>query len=156
MTEHSEYLVYLGARDWRQPGWAGGFYPSDMPEEWRLSFYATHFSCVWLDEPAWRTVDPASLQGWLHDVPDGFRFLLAAGDASTATHPPGIPVSESILLCSDRQMPRLVWFDRDTDLRDLAARIQSARHDPPLYLLSRDNDLGRVEQVRTLLELLGL
>lgn len=127
----TDYTVYLGMRDWRHPDWVGPFYPPDMPEDWQLAYYAGQFSCVWLEE----AVEGAVPDAWREEVPAGFRFLTAA-----APPEPG----------------RVLWFDKDADLREITARVNAAVQDPPLYLISRDNDLAGVERVRTLLGLLGL
>lgn len=121
------YMVYLGTRDWRHPEWVGPFYPPDMPEDWQLAYYAGQFSCVWLEE--------AVPDAWREEAPAGFRFLTAAA-------PP--------------EPDRVLWFDKNSDLRALTGRVNAAAQDPPLYLISRDNDLAGVERVRTLLGLLGL
>lgn len=150
-----EYLVYLGASDWLHPGWQGGFYPEDLPEDWRRAFYATQFSCVWLDAGRQRQPDfETQLAAWLTETQAGFRVLLerAAGDQADA--PP--PDDERVIVCDGPRAGQVIWFDRGSDLRDLAERIRAALQTPPVYLLSRDNDLGTVERVKTLLQLLGL
>lgn len=151
-----DYLVYLGTRDWRHPGWRGAFYPDDLPEDWLRAFYATQFSCVWLAaEQQSRSDFGEELRSWLAETPDSFRLLLeplAHGQASAAVDTTG----GRVIVCTGPEADRLVWFDRASDLRTLTLRIQSALQQPPVYLLSRDNDLGMVERVKTLLHLLGL
>lgn len=156
MTGGPEYDVYLGACDWRHPGWRGGFYPDDLPEDWLRAFYATQFSCVWLDAGQQRRADFSDqLAAWLAETPDSFRVLLeqAGADEAEAAAMPG---SDRVMICSGPRAGRLIWFDRTSDLRALTERIRAALQDPPVYLLSRDNDLGMVERVKTLLDLLGL
>lgn len=61
---------------WEYPGWGGDFYPSDLPAEWRLTYFANEFPAVLVPGDRWRELGEASLHGWSEDVPDGFRFYL--------------------------------------------------------------------------------
>jgi hypothetical protein len=63
-------------RGWDSPDWIGAFYPDDLPEEWRLSYFANVFGAVLVPLDLWRGADPKVLVGWAADVPDGFGFYL--------------------------------------------------------------------------------
>ncbi len=69
-------VIHLYARGWEHAGWEGGFYPDDLPVEWRLSYYANEFSGVLVPEDAWRGADARVLAGWAGEVPPAFRFFL--------------------------------------------------------------------------------
>ncbi|HRH82242.1 MAG TPA: DUF72 domain-containing protein [Thiobacillaceae bacterium] len=154
-TRHDGYVVYVGTRDWRHASWEGVFYPADMPADWRLAFYCTQFSCVWLAAEQWRGAAPDEVRAWLDEVPEGFLFLLEAAPGLAAENVPEV-------WAADRCRPlggddvRIAWFDKGSDLRGLTERVRAALPDEPIFLLSRDNDLGAVERVKTLLELLGV
>jgi hypothetical protein len=45
---------------------------------------------------------------------------------------------------------------RSTNLRTLGEQIREPGREGMIWLISRDADLGQIERVRTLLELLGL
>ena len=142
--------VFLGAVDWRHPAWVGAFYPADMPEEWRLAFYSSQFSCVWLAPESWNGVAAAEMVAWHDDVHSKFRFLLAADETSKL--PESLADKATLVIPGDS---RLLWFDRGSDLKVLAAAIQAREEAPELFLIGRDGDLGQLERVRTLLELMG-
>jgi hypothetical protein len=149
--------VALGAADWLHPAWVGGFYPADMPEEWRLTYYNTQFSCVWLPLARWHSVDPASAWQWREDTHAGFQFVLESPPAADAR---AQAVLEALgdrvgKVCSPQDAD-LVWFEAGCNLKSLAARIQARPADARLYLISRDGDLAMLESVQTLLGLLGL
>lgn len=147
--------VWLGASDWRHPDWLGPFYPVGMPDEWRLAYYNTQYSCVWLPHSAWSLLAPGEVAAWLDDARPEFRFLLEAGDGDD---PPLRMAFGSRLAAHCRgDDPDLLWFARGVDLRALAARLsQRAAAPGRTFLLSRDGDLATLDQVRTLLAVLGL
>lgn len=150
MTHAMRDQVLLGAVDWTRPEWTGGFYPGDMPEDWRLTYYNTQFDCVFLDRVRWTAAGPAQWRLWQEDTHEHFMFLLE-GDAR---EPPPAELADKALVLA-RDAPQLLWFDRGTDLKSLARDLM-----PPgtgrRFLVSRDGDLAQLERARTLLELLGI
>ncbi|CRI65170.1 hypothetical protein THIOKS12250068 [Thiocapsa sp. KS1] len=52
------------------------FYPDDLPEEWRLTYFANALDAVLLGEDIWRQADAQLMERWCRDVPDSFRFYL--------------------------------------------------------------------------------
>ncbi len=141
----------LGAAGWNPPEWGEAFYPSDMPEEWRLTYYNTQFECVFLDESTWREAGAANHEAWGADTHEHFLFLLEnASDGEL----PGVLADRAVGLRKDDA--RVLWFDRHTTMKQLARRLAEVADDTPHYLISADADLGQVERVRTLLDLMGL
>lgn len=150
-TVNSDSAVTLGTLHWEHASWRDSFYPGDMPDEWRLTYYNTQFGCVFLEQACWTGVADDVLARWHDDTHDHFVFLLE-GDAMTS--PPAALGDKALVL--PREDARLMWFDRATDLkqlRDWLARVDA--RGGRRYLLSRDADLGQMERVSTLLELLG-
>jgi hypothetical protein len=141
----------LGAAGWDWPEWSDDFYPSDMSQEWRLTYYNTQFACVFLAAPTWRQAGAVAYSAWAADTHDQFQFLLEG--ALPEEVPPELAGRAQGV---GRDDPRLLWFDRHTSLKTLAEQLAARERQVPLYLLSRDGDLGQVERVRTLLELIGL
>ncbi len=143
--------VALGADGWDRPEWSDAFYPPDMPEAWRLTYYNTQFDCVFLAAPVWRQVDAAAYEAWAADTHEHFLFLLEEA------RPEALPeVLAGRARGIRRDDPRLLWFDRQTSLKTLAAQLALPAGEAPLYLISQDGEMGQIERVRTLLELMGL
>ena len=69
-------LLLLGARDWDFSGWVGDFYPDDLPESWRLAYYANEYDAVLVPEPRWAISLAKEIRAWSEDVGEGFRFFL--------------------------------------------------------------------------------
>ena len=68
-----QQTLRVGVYDWAQFASDGGFYPDDLPAEWRLPFFANEFesACVGLSEQILQTADDLE---WLQDLPAGFRL----------------------------------------------------------------------------------
>lgn len=152
--------VLLGTLDWRDANWAETLYPVDMPPEWRLAYFSTRFSCVWLPYQAWKDTAIAEAVAWLEDTHDSFRFLLEAGaDAGVSGHERELLSILAPRLAAHCPVEHgdLLWFGMGVNLRDLACTLESrAASSRSTYLISRDGDLATLEKVGTLLGLLDL
>jgi hypothetical protein len=147
--------VYLGVHGWTHPSWTDVFYPEDLPEDWRLAYYANEFTCVWLDHEAWNSLTSKEFAAMRAEVGPEFRFVLEqAGDdeGNGAISPTDENGGISSFPPYDR---RIIWFDADSDLADLAKRLTGPILEDPLYVVSQDANLAKIEAVRTLLDLLG-
>lgn len=158
MPEAPTCDVFLGGTDWRCDSWGRGFYPDDMPSEWRLTYFNTQFSCVWLSHSAWCGTSLEEANSWVEDTHAGFRFLLEAGAV------PGAHESELMSILTPRlglhcaaDHGDLIWFRAGVNLRDLARTLlERVERTRTVYLLSRDGDRSTLEQVETMVRLLGL
>jgi hypothetical protein len=67
------------ARDWDRPDWYGAFYPEDLPEDWRLTYFANAFESVLVPAAVWQKAALGRLAQWAGDVPPRFCFYLELG-----------------------------------------------------------------------------
>jgi uncharacterized protein YecE (DUF72 family) len=74
----------IGTSAFTAAGWPGSFYPKGLPERDYLSFYATKFNTVELDNTFYRTPALSTVQGWNAKSPKGFIF--AAKIPQVITH----------------------------------------------------------------------
>jgi hypothetical protein len=58
---------------------AAAFYPEDLPDDWRLTYFANSYPAVFVPEARWRSLSADTLSVWAADVHAGFRFYLEAG-----------------------------------------------------------------------------
>ena len=89
------FRAIVGARGWQHPAWVSGYYPPDMPAEWRLAYYANDFTGVLIPATAWQDAPPAVWRTWHADTPPAFRFLL-----ERVPGPPGARVPPTGLLAA--------------------------------------------------------
>ncbi len=68
--------VLVGARGWEHEAWTGSFYPQDLPEDWRLTYYANAFRSVLVPAERLASVTGENLTRWREEVPEDFLFYL--------------------------------------------------------------------------------
>jgi uncharacterized protein YecE (DUF72 family) len=71
-------LLHVGTSGFSYKEWKGSFYPEDLPQKQYLSYYASRFSTVEINNTFYRMPTPSMLEGWTTQVPETFRFVLKA------------------------------------------------------------------------------
>jgi len=72
-SEQTTANLKLGCYGWNHAHWAGRYYPDDLPEDWRLSYYANDYSCVLV--PANYCLQD-DIEDWLDEVHETFKFFM--------------------------------------------------------------------------------
>ena len=67
--------VVVGARGWVHQHWMENFYPEDIPEEWRLGYYANEFNTLLVPWTQW-SESVEELEEGLEDTADDFHLYL--------------------------------------------------------------------------------
>lgn len=73
MTNKCKCPITIGVWNWFRDDWLAGYYPADLPEEWRPAYYANDYACVGLPADSW---DFQSLSHWKEETGEGFVFWL--------------------------------------------------------------------------------
>jgi uncharacterized protein YecE (DUF72 family) len=76
--------IRIGTSAFTAEGWEGSFYPKGLPAREQLSYYATQFDAVELDNTFYRTPALSTVKGWYAKTPPGFLF--AAKVPQVITH----------------------------------------------------------------------
>ncbi len=79
-----ETKIRVGTSAFTADGWEGSFYPKGLAPREQLSYYATQFDTVELDNTFYRTPALSTVQGWYAKTPPGFIF--AAKVPQVITH----------------------------------------------------------------------
>lgn len=66
--------ILIGARGWDNDEWVGGFYPDDLPDDWRLGYYSNRLRAVLVPAGIWQ--GQPEFDTWLEDIDPGFRLVL--------------------------------------------------------------------------------
>src|SRR6266851_481420 len=85
--------IHIGTSAFTAEGWEGSFYPAGMKPADYLSFYATQFDTVELDNTFYRTPALSTVQGWNAKTPPGFIFA--------AKVPQGVTHEKVLVDCED-------------------------------------------------------
>jgi uncharacterized protein YecE (DUF72 family) len=99
----SESEIRLGTSAFTAPGWEEAFYPAGMKPADYLSFYATRFDTVELDNTFYRTPAVSTVKGWYAKTPPGFLF--AAKVPQIITH------EKALVDCDDNFLDFLKAMD---------------------------------------------
>jgi len=70
--------IRIGTSGWEYAHWSGTFYPTELPRDRWLEFYASQFDTVELNNSFYRLPEPAAFGRWGRRVPAGFRFAVKA------------------------------------------------------------------------------
>jgi uncharacterized protein YecE (DUF72 family) len=70
--------VRIGTSGWEYRHWRGRFYPTGLPQDRRLEFYAERFDTVELNNSFYRLPEADTFAAWARRVPNGFAFAVKA------------------------------------------------------------------------------
>ena len=86
MPEPMTEPLMIGTRGWAHAAWEGGFYPPELPAEWRFCFYSNNLRSALVPQEQWATVTGADVAAWLEDSDPAFRFVLELPPALGVPH----------------------------------------------------------------------
>jgi len=75
--------LYVGTSGWAYPGWKPAFYPEKLAQKKFLNFYATKLNTVEVNFTFRQLVKETTVQNWLADTPEHFRFTIKAHQVLT-------------------------------------------------------------------------
>jgi uncharacterized protein YecE (DUF72 family) len=74
---------HVGTSGFSYDAWKGPFYPSDLKSREMLAFYASRLGVVEINNTFYRMPRAETLEGWAHQVPEDFRFVIKAPQSIT-------------------------------------------------------------------------
>jgi uncharacterized protein YecE (DUF72 family) len=75
--------LYVGTSGWAYPTWKPAFYPEKLAQKKFLNFYATRLNTVEVNFTFRQLVKESTIQNWLADTPEHFRFTIKAHQVLT-------------------------------------------------------------------------
>ena len=66
--------LYVGCSGWTYSGWKGTFYPKNLENWQRLSYYSRFFNFIEVDSTFYYVPSRYVIQGWKNKTPDDFKF----------------------------------------------------------------------------------
>jgi uncharacterized protein YecE (DUF72 family) len=76
-------MIYVGTSGYSYKEWKGSFYPEQIPAKDMLSYYASRFQAVELNNTFYRIPQRSMVENWKAQVPDNFRFSVKASQRIT-------------------------------------------------------------------------
>jgi len=71
--------IELAAYGWERADWLTDYYPEDLPEDWRLDYYANEYRQVLVPATYWN--DSPDTSDWADLAGQGLEFYFQVGDA---------------------------------------------------------------------------
>ncbi|VAW62000.1 hypothetical protein MNBD_GAMMA08-2907 [hydrothermal vent metagenome] len=148
--------IRVGACEWDHPQWLSHFYPDDLPEDWRLTYYANVFSTVLVPEAKWQA-ENVDFEQWAEDVPDSFRFYflsenVAADDAKIKAQLGDLFAGFVAPTGNDEIALRHV---KEKNLREWKAWLLQANY-RVIFFMDDDLRVAQLSEFKSLVELMGL
>jgi uncharacterized protein YecE (DUF72 family) len=75
--------LFVGTSGWAYPTWKPDFYPAKLAQKKFLSHYATQLNTVEVNFTFRQLVKESTIQNWLQDTPEYFRFGIKAHQVIT-------------------------------------------------------------------------
>ncbi|WP_455202605.1 hypothetical protein [Kaarinaea lacus] len=72
----SKLEIRVGARGWQYSDWVGEFYPDDLPEDWRFSFYSNEFQTILVPYETLVRSEVDDWVDWVEDTQKNFSFYV--------------------------------------------------------------------------------
>lgn len=156
MSDSATYQVHVGAAGWEESK-PSGFYPDDLPPDWRLTYYNNFFSCVYLTYAEWSSQQDATLKQWLNDVLPRFRFVLQLPEAGPSVADieklQGLGEQVGLLVAGNKAPQGLLWLE---DFPDPQEAVQQAKvlaeRGEQVFIVSRKKNFALLENAASLLE----
>ncbi len=75
--------LYVGTSGWAYPTWKPAFYPEKLAQKKFLNFYASKLSAVEVNYTFRQLVKETTVQNWIAETPEHFRFTIKAHQVLT-------------------------------------------------------------------------
>lgn len=75
--------LYVGTSGWAYPAWKPAFYPEKLAQKKFLQHYSTRLNAVEVNYSFRQFIKEATLQNWILETPEGFRFCVKAHQSIT-------------------------------------------------------------------------
>lgn len=132
-VDKHQITIDIAAYGWQEQDWQG-FYPADLPEDWRLGYYSNEFRSIVVPIDVWQDADRDSVEDWRDAVHAGFRFYfeVAAGQPPSKEQRLTLAPLKSqrggwvcpVASAVDHTVPSL-WYEGGAEPRRMRAAIES-------------------------------
>jgi hypothetical protein len=127
--KRSRLEIFVGARGWQYPEWSGEFYPDDLPNDWRFSYYSNELQTVLVPFDYLQRYTPEEWAEWAEDAPKNFAFYVElAGTAAWEE------IKDILEVLGGQLKGIVIVIDELTDIEALALLIRQAKTAAPVCI----------------------
>jgi len=87
MAQQSSLEIRTGTCGWNHDDWVYAFYPDDLPDDWRLSYYSNEFDTVLVPVHGLDSITSQEAEQWYEDTRDDFLFFIKLPDSVNLCDP---------------------------------------------------------------------
>ena len=127
----SRLEIFVGARGWQYPEWSGEFYPDDLPEDWRFSYYSNEMQAILVPFDYLRHYSKEEWAEWVEDTPSDFAFYVELSGAAS-----WYEVSAILEVIGVQLKGIVIVIDKLPDIEALASLIKHAKAMAPVCIHS--------------------
>ena len=128
MTE-SQPNLRVGARGWQFNQWQGAYYPEDLPDEWRFSYYSNEFNAVLVPAEYLNSYSIDDWVDWADDTGEDFSFYV---ELTSDQH--WNDINDKITALSMQLQGFVLTLKGKTDLEHAATLAGFASHHAPVSI----------------------
>lgn len=121
--------IRVGARGWNFNHWAGEFYPEDLPEDWRFSFYSNDFQTVLVPGHYLAQFALEDWQEWIEDTSKNFWFFIEIAETDSWKD-----IEPYLTIFSDKLKGIVVAVEKLDSVDSLATLINKLKRVCPVCL----------------------
>jgi len=82
MMRHAKPEIRVGARGWEYDQWKTEFYPEDLPQDWRFSYYSNEYNTVLVPWQYREQYTASDWRDWVDDAQTNFQFYVEVEESA--------------------------------------------------------------------------
>ena len=137
--------IRVGARGWNFDQWGGEFYPDDLPEDWRFSFYCNDFQTVLVPANQLLMFSLDDWSEWIEDTSKDFWFYVEIEESASWQD-----IEPYLKLFAEKLRGIVVTVEALDSVNELASLINRAKRIAPVAIRRTgkaisDNDMATLQ-----------
>ena len=144
MMRHAKPEIRVGARGWQYDQWKTEFYPEDLPQDWRFSYYSNEYNTVLVPRQYMEQHSPEDWHDWVDDAQSNFQFYVEIAESSQWSE-----VNPYLQALDNRLQGVVVEIETLRDVDALAKLINKLKRVAPISLKNTINGVSE-QDMKTL------
>ena len=121
--------IRVGSRGWNFDQWGGDFYPDDLPEDWRFSYYSNEFQAMLVPMNYLKQFSLDDWREWIDDTSKDYWFFVEISESDTWED-----IEPYLQVFSDKLKGIVVSVEKLDSVDSLASLINKSKRVAPVTL----------------------